>query len=77
VAVRAFVFLDCAPGKAVQVAAAVARLPGVALAHAVTGVHDVVALVEARDAARLGALVGLRLHRIPHVLKTTTSVIIR
>jgi DNA-binding Lrp family transcriptional regulator len=76
-AIRAFVFIECTPGKATQVASATAKLPGVALAHAVTGAYDVIALVEAQDTAALGELVSLRLHRIPHVVKTTTNVVVR
>lgn len=76
-AIRAFVFVECTPGKASQVAAAAAKLPGVALAHAVTGAYDVIALVEAPDTGALGEFVSLRLHRIPHVLKTTTNVVVR
>lgn len=76
-AITAFIFVECTLGKASQVAAALGKLPGVAMAHAVTGAYDVIALVEARDVAALGDFISSRVHRVPHVLKTTTNIVVR
>jgi DNA-binding Lrp family transcriptional regulator len=46
----AYIFIESTPGKVSQVVEAVAKLPGVKMAHAVTGSSDVIAFVEARAA---------------------------
>jgi DNA-binding Lrp family transcriptional regulator len=73
----AYVFIECSPGKSERVAAAIRALSGVSLSHAVAGLYDVIARVDARDAAALGDFVGSRLHRIPHIRKTTTSIVVQ
>lgn len=75
-AIRAYVFVEVTPGKAGQVAEAAAKLPGVKMAHAVTGAYDIVAFVEAKDVTALGEFISTRLHRLPGVLKTTTNVVV-
>ena len=75
-AISAYVFIESTPGKASQVVEAVAKLPGVQMAHAVTGSYDVIAFVEAKDVAALGELISTRVHRVPGVLKTTTNVVV-
>ncbi|MFI5338908.1 MAG: Lrp/AsnC family transcriptional regulator [Candidatus Methylomirabilales bacterium] len=74
--VRAYVFIETTPGKPSQVADAVAKLPGVKVAHPVTGSYDVIAFVEAKDVAALGEFISARVHRLPGVLKTTTNVVV-
>jgi DNA-binding Lrp family transcriptional regulator len=73
--VRAYVFIDTTPGRAGQVADGVAKLPGVKMAHPVTGSYDVIVFLEAKDLAALGELVSARVHRLPGVLKTTTNIV--
>lgn len=75
-AIRAYVFVETSPGKPGQVAGALAKLPGVKMAHAVTGSYDVIAFVEAEDVTALGELISARVHRLPGVLKTTTNVVV-
>ena len=74
--VRAYVFIETTPGKAGQVADAAAKLPGVKMAHPVTGSYDVIAFVEAKDVIALGEFISTRVHRLPGVLKTTTNVVV-
>lgn len=74
--VRAYVFVESTLGKAIQVAEGLARVPGVATAHAVTGLYDVIALVEVENLAALGELLSQRIHRLPGVVKTTTNVVV-
>jgi DNA-binding Lrp family transcriptional regulator len=76
-ALTAYIFIECSPGQSGAVAAAVRDLPGVSLSHAVSGVYDVIARVDAPDGAALGRFVGSRLHRIPQIRKTTTSIVLR
>lgn len=75
-AISAYVFIEATPGKAAQLAEAAAKLPGVKMAHAVTGSYDVIAFVEAKDVATLGEFLNMRVHRLPGVLKTTTNVVV-
>jgi Lrp/AsnC family transcriptional regulator, regulator for asnA, asnC and gidA len=74
--VRAYVFIETTPGKPSQVAEAMAKLPGVKVAHPVTGSYDIIAFVEVKDVAALGEFVSARLHRLPGVLRTTTNVVL-
>ncbi len=75
--VEAYVFIECAPGKPTQVAAALANLAGVQMAHAVTGFYDVIAFVRTDGMAELGDLLSRDIHRLPGVLKTTTNVVVQ
>jgi hypothetical protein len=57
-AIRAYVLVESTRGRATQVAEALAKLPGVEMAHAVTGTYDVIALVEAASLSVLGELIS-------------------
>jgi len=74
--VRAYVFIETTPGRAGQVADGVVKLPGVEMAHPVTGSYDVIAFLEAKDLAALGEFIIARVHGLPGVLKTTTNVVV-
>lgn len=75
-AISAYVFIESTLGRANQVADAIAKLPGVKMAHAVTGSYDVIAFVEAKDVAALGEFISIRVHRVSGVVKTTTNVVV-
>ena len=75
--VQAYVFIECAPGRPAQGADALTGLPGVEMAHAVTGSYDVIALVRAEGMAELGDLLSRPIHRLASVLKTTTNVVVQ
>ncbi len=75
-AISAYVFIESTVGKALQVAEAAAKLPGVKMAHAVTGAYDVIVFVESADLVQLGELISGRIHRLSGVLKTTTNVVV-
>lgn len=75
-AILAYVFVECALGKAGEVAAALGKAPGIEMAHAVTGTYDVIAFARAENLMLLGELVSGRIHRLPGVLKTTTNVVV-
>ena len=74
--IRAYVFVESTLGRATQVADALAKLPGVEMAHAVTDAYDVIAFVEAASLSVLGELISQRIHQLPGVLKTTTNVVV-
>ncbi len=74
--VSAIVLIECRPGAAAGVAAALLGLRGVRVSRAVTGAYDVIARVEVRDVAALGRLVGTRVHRVPHVQTSTTVLVL-
>jgi len=75
-AISAYVFIETTPGKSSQLAQSLLKLPGVRMAHAVTGSYDLIALVEAEDVAALGQFLTRQIHRLPGVLKTTTNVVV-
>jgi DNA-binding Lrp family transcriptional regulator len=75
-ALSAYIFIESTPGKVSQVVEAVAKLPGVKMAHAVTGSYDVIAFVEVENVTAMGELISGRVHRLPGVLKTTTNVVV-
>ena len=75
-AVQAFIFLECTVGKAKEVAKKVAKMPGVQIAHAVTGAYDVIALIQAPDVNALGSTVVSKIQGIPGVLRTSTNVVV-
>jgi hypothetical protein len=50
-AIRAYPFVESALDRATQVAEALAKLPGVGMAHAISGAYDPIALVESAAAS--------------------------
>jgi DNA-binding Lrp family transcriptional regulator len=74
--IQAYVFVECTLGRATQVASALAKMPEVETAHAVTGAYDVIAFARAESAAALGELLSGRIHRLPGVVKTTTNLVV-
>ena len=74
--VSAFVFIECAMGRGKAAAREIARVPGVKLAHAVTGSYDVIAFVEAADLEALGTTVVSKVQAVSGVHRTTTNVVV-
>ncbi len=75
--VSAFIFLECAAGRAKDVAKQVAKISGVKLSYAVTGPHDVIAFVEAADINALGTTIVSKIQAVSGVLRTTTNVVVK
>jgi len=75
-AVQAYILVKCAPGTPHQVAAALTKLSGVEVAHAVTGVYDVIAFLRVESMAELGDLLSRRIQRLKGILKTNTNVVV-
>ncbi len=74
-AVKAFILIDTSPGKARDVAQKLRQVPGVSLAHAVTGPHDIIAVAEAPDVTALGELVVQRIQSVTGVNRSLTSIV--
>lgn len=72
----AYILINCSAGKAGQVVRALRRA-GVKEVRAVTGPHDVVAYVEAKDPNKLGDLVVSKIQAIDGVQRTITMVTVR
>ncbi len=66
--------MQLAPGKAKDAARAISKIPGVRMAHAVTGPFDVIAFAEVSDLAELSELVLARVQNVKGVEKTQTAV---
>ncbi|MGH7863872.1 MAG: Lrp/AsnC ligand binding domain-containing protein [Candidatus Binataceae bacterium] len=74
-AVKAFILIDTAPGKARDVAQKLRQVAGVSLAHAVTGPHDIIAVAAAADVTALGELVVQNIQSVTGVNRTLTSIV--
>ncbi len=55
----------------------VRKIPEVKVAAAVTGPHDIIALVEAADVAELGELATNKIQQAVGVASTLTCVVVR
>jgi DNA-binding Lrp family transcriptional regulator len=74
-AVKAFILVDTSPGKARDVALKLRQVQGVSAAHAVTGPHDIIALIEAADVSALGELVVQKIQSVAGVNRSLTSIV--
>ncbi|WP_020523356.1 Lrp/AsnC family transcriptional regulator [Catelliglobosispora koreensis] len=74
--VHAYILIQTAVGRAVDVAGAIAAIEGVDRVDAVTGPYDVVAQVQARSVDDLGKLLLSQIQQIPHITRTLTCPII-
>ena len=74
--VSAYILILTEVGKAAQVAAAVAEVPGVESAEDVTGPYDVIARARANDVDELGRMVVARIQAIPGIDRTLTCPVV-
>lgn len=75
-AVKAYVLVQTGVGKAAEVAAAIRKLDGVALAEDVTGPYDVIVRVEASTVDELGQLVVDQVQRVEGITRTVTCPVV-
>lgn len=73
--VKAFILIDTSPGKAKEVTQKLRQVPGVSEAHAVTGPHDIIAVVEAADVSALGEMVVHKIQSVAGVNRSLTSIV--
>ena len=69
---RAYVLIEAAVGKTVDVVTALKAVAGVNSADPVTGPYDVIAVIEGVDINAVGNLVTKKVHTINGVLRTVT-----
>lgn len=75
-ATTAFVLIEAASDKATNALKTISKIPGVKMAHAVTGPYDIIAFVEAPDVDALGRVVLSKIRTIAGITKTLTCVTI-
>ncbi len=71
-----YILVQLAPGEAQKAAKAMSNIPGVRMAHAVTGPFDVIAFAEVADLAALSDLVLSKVQNVKGVEKTQTAVVV-
>jgi DNA-binding Lrp family transcriptional regulator len=75
-AVHAFVLVETKPGRALEVATRITKMPGVVGAWACTGPYDVIAHVEAVDVKSVGRMVATTMQKVAGVERTLTCLTI-
>ena len=73
---RAYVVITAEPGKAREIARQVASLPGVKMADACWGSHDIFAVIEVKESQVLNKLVMDEIQRLEGVRNTNTHIAI-
>jgi len=76
VSTQAFILIDVMVGKTKEILKALVGMEGVKSAHAVTGPHDIIALVEAENLKRLGEVVLSQIRGVKGVVRTLTCMVI-
>ena len=72
--VEAYLLINCASGKAGVAMKKMKTLRGVKNVRVVTGLHDIVALVESRDLKTLASSVVNRIQKVQGISRTITMV---
>ena len=75
--VEAYVLITCNPGKAGTAYKRLSKVKGVKNARLVTGLHDIVALVEAKNLTNLAKAVLSKVQKTPGVGRTVTMVAVK
>jgi DNA-binding Lrp family transcriptional regulator len=75
--VQAYILIQTEVGKARDVAAAIAGIPGVVRVDAVTGPYDVVVLTEAHSVDELGKMIVSKVQLVPGITRTLTCSVVR
>jgi DNA-binding Lrp family transcriptional regulator len=76
VSTQAFVLIDVMVGKTQEILKALVGVKGVKSAHAVTGPHDIIALVEGENLKSLGDVVLSQIRGVKGVIRTLTCMVI-
>jgi DNA-binding Lrp family transcriptional regulator len=76
VSTQAFILIDVMVGKTKEILKTLVRMEGVKSAHAVTGPHDIIALVEAENLKKLGEGVLSQIRGVKGVVRTLTCMVI-
>jgi DNA-binding Lrp family transcriptional regulator len=76
VVVQAYILIQTEVGKAADVAAAIAQIPGVTMAEDVTGPYDVIVRLEAQGVDELGKLIVTKVQMVPGIVRTLTCPVV-
>ncbi len=74
--VKAFVLVQAQLGRSQSVARAIAKVRGVKMVHAVTGVYDVIAYLEMPNMVTLSELVIKKVQSVKGVERTHTAIVV-
>ncbi|HAD82840.1 MAG: hypothetical protein A2509_02125 [Candidatus Edwardsbacteria bacterium RIFOXYD12_FULL_50_11] len=74
--VAAYEFINCDAGKAELVVRALRKIKGLKQAHVVTGLHDIIAYVEAPTMKDLTKLIISRIQGTKGVGRTVTCIVV-
>ncbi len=74
--VQVYILIQTEVGKAAAVAAAIAKLAGVASAEDVTGPYDVIVRAEAKNVDELGKLVVASIQGVDGITRTLTCPVV-
>jgi len=72
----AYVLINASPGRALDAARAIAGIERVKMAHAVTGVYDVICLIEAQSLEMLANTVVDEIQAVDGVERTQTALVV-
>ena len=75
-AVQAYILIQTEVGKAAEVVAHIAEIPGVTRAEDVTGPYDIIVRAEANDVDELGKLVVAKVQGVPGITRTLTCPVV-
>jgi len=76
VSTQAFVLIDVMVGRTKEILKALVGVEGVKSAHAVTGPHDIIALVEGENLKSLSDMVLSQIRGVKGVIRTLTCMVI-
>jgi DNA-binding Lrp family transcriptional regulator len=76
VSTQAYILIDVMVGKTKEILKALLGMEGVKSAHAVTGPHDIIALLEAENLKSLGDVVLSQIRGVKGVVRTLTCMVI-
>ncbi|MBU1355643.1 MAG: Lrp/AsnC ligand binding domain-containing protein [Candidatus Edwardsbacteria bacterium] len=74
--VAAYEFINCDAGKAELVVRALRKIKGLKQAHVVTGLHDIIAYVEAPSMKDLTKLIISKIQGTKGVGRTVTCIVV-
>ena len=77
VVVTAYILIQTEVGRAAEVADAIAKIPGVALAENLIGAYDVIVRAEAASDDELGRFVVAQVQGVPGITRTLTCPVIK
>lgn len=74
--VQAYILIQTNVGKAAEVAATIASIPGVTQADDVTGPYDVIVRAEAKNVDELGKMVVAKIQTVEGITRTLTCPVV-